>query len=260
VPAADPAWTAAGAAMDEDLTDDGNAQRLVARHGGGMLWCPPWKEWLLWNGVRWLPDEAGLAVERHLETVREVQRAGLATPEGELRDLVVDWALKSKAAERCNAALRLARSKPGIPVTPDDLDRHAFLLNCANGTVDLTTGVLRAHRREDILTKLCPTPSIPDAPCAKWLRFLELVFDRNLDIIRFLQRWFGYCRTGDVSEQVLLILWGAGANGKSTLLRVIMEIMGSDYALKANQDLLMVHQHERHPTEIAQLDVIGSKE
>jgi phage/plasmid-associated DNA primase len=35
--------------------------------------------------------------------------------------------------------------------------------------------------------------------------------------------------TGDTSEQVMFILFGSGANGKSTFLNTIMHILG-DYA------------------------------
>lgn len=72
-------------------------------------------------------------------------------------------------------------------------------------------------------------------------------------MVRFVQRLLGRCLTGDVSEQILPIFWGAGANGKSTLLSTILEVVGGDYAMKANADLLMAGQGERHPTELTQL-------
>src|SRR5262249_5005445 len=42
--------------------------------------------------------------------------------------------------------------------------------------------------------------------------------------------WFGYCLTGDVGEQVMVLFHGRGANGKSTLLSLMAHVMG-DYAL-----------------------------
>lgn len=177
-----------------------------------------------------------------------------------LRDLqrVQKWCLESESAKHINAMLDLARSEPGIPILPDQMDRDPWLLNCANGTVGLRTGRLREHCREDHLTKLCPTPYSPDAPCPTWERFLGAVFPDPEDepdrpLITFVQRLLGRCLTGDVSEQILPIFWGSGANGKSTLVNAVLDTVGGDYAMKANADLLMASRGERHPTELAGL-------
>ena len=47
--------------------------------------------------------------------------------------------------------LEMARSEPGIPILPKEMDRDPWLLNCANGTLELRTGQLREHRREDLV-------------------------------------------------------------------------------------------------------------
>src|SRR6185503_14249926 len=62
----------------------------------------------------------------------------------------------------------------------------------------------------------------------------------------------GYALTGDVSFQVLFFLHGEGSNGKSTLITVVLFVMG-DYASPAAPDLLLSRHGERHPTEIADL-------
>jgi putative DNA primase/helicase len=167
------------------------------------------------------------------------------------------WALKSEAAPRIHAMIGLAASEPGIPVLPDQLDRDPWLFNCPNGTLDLRTGRLREHRRGDLVTKLCPTEYHPDAPCPAWERFLGSIFPGEAgrpddELIGFVQRLFGYCLTGDVSEQVLPIFWGGGSNGKSTLLGTAQAVMGPEYAIRANPTLLMQGRGE-HATELAQL-------
>src|SRR5437667_6274282 len=72
------------------------------------------------------------------------------------------------------------------------------------------------------------------------------------DLIEFLQRAAGYSLTGDVSEQVLFLLHGPGANGKSTLLNLLLGLLG-DYAKPAPPHLLLATPGERHPTEVADL-------
>ena len=74
----------------------------------------------------------------------------------------------------------------------------------------------------------------------------------NQDMIDYLQRVIGYALTGDVSEQCLWFLYGNGSNGKSTFLSTILAMLG-DYGMQAVSDLLMVKNHESHPTERADL-------
>ena len=127
---------------------------------------------------------------------------------------MMNWALKSEDARRVNALLDLARSEPSIPILHDQLDNDPWLLNCVNGTLELKKGKLREQWRKDYITKLCPTPFLPDAPCPTWLRFLEGVFQRKARLIVFIQRLLGLCLTGDVSEHILPIFWGAARTAR----------------------------------------------
>jgi putative DNA primase/helicase len=78
----------------------------------------------------------------------------------------------------------------------------------------------------------------------------------NEALIEFLQLWFGYCLTADVSEHAVAFLHGQGANGKTTLLEAVVYAMG-DYACMAAPGLLMMKRNEQHPTEIA--DLLGKR-
>jgi putative DNA primase/helicase len=142
------------------------------------------------------------------------------------------WCLNSESAPRVNAALDLARSEPNVPVVPEELDQAPWLFNCVNGTIDLKSGLLLPHRRELLITKLCPTAFDPEATCPAWEKFLRDVFrgkkregqpepqreEETEQLITFVQRLSGRFLTGDVSEQLLPIFWGIGANGKSTFI------------------------------------------
>jgi putative DNA primase/helicase len=247
---------------DVNYTDLGNARRLVAAHGQDFRHCFPWKKDLVWDGKVWREDDTGQLERWAKDTVRRMYQLAAATlGQGGGREGLVKHALKSEEAKRLRAMVSLARSEPGIPVLPSELDRDPWLLNCPNGTADLRTGRLQPHRREDYLTKLCPVEYHSEAPCPAWETFLAEVFPAtgdaaeeagNAELIGFLRRVVGYCLTADVREQVLLIFWGTGANGKSTFLNVLLDLLGEGYALKAPADLLMV-KREAHPTEKAGL-------
>jgi putative DNA primase/helicase len=149
--------------------------------------------------------------------------------------------------------LDLANSEPGIPVLPDQLDANPWTLNVLNGAVDLRTGQLWPHRRQDLLTKLAPVAYDPDALCPTWDRFLLEVMNGDQDLVSFLQRAIGYTLTGDTSEQVIFILHGKGANGKSTLLETLRAMLGDDYTVQVRPETLMVKQGDAIPNDIARL-------
>jgi putative DNA primase/helicase len=133
------------------------------------------------------------------------------------------------------------------------MDRDPFLLNVENGTLDLRTGKLREYRRGDLITRLAPVRYSSAAEITTWSRVLSEIFRGDAELIHFWQMLCGICLTGDVSPQILPVLYGSGANGKSTILNVLLEILGPDYAMSAPPGLLTLRKGERHPTELAAL-------
>jgi putative DNA primase/helicase len=89
-------------------------------------------------------------------------------------------------------------------------------------------------RPSDRISKLAEIDILKKAACPQFDRFLKSILP-NADIRAFLQRFFGYCLLGTTSEQILLFFYGIGNNGKSTLLKVISEILG-DYAVTMSID------------------------
>jgi putative DNA primase/helicase len=78
------------------------------------------------------------------------------------------------------------------------------------------------------------------------------VTDNNRELISFLQRYMGYCLTGDTFEHVLIFLYGTGANGKGVFVNTVSRIFGT-YATIAPIEMFLTSKYERHPTEIAKL-------
>jgi putative DNA primase/helicase len=171
---------------------------------------------------------------------------GLAVEVEDLAELPLAFRLH---VDRC---LKLMRSEPGVPILPAQLDADPLLLNVLNGTLDLRTGTLRPHRREDYVSKLCPVEYRQDATYPLWERFLWRILAENEDLITYLQRVVGLCLTADASEQCLWLLYGCGSNGKSTFIDVLLALLG-DYAMRAVSDLLLAKDREGHSTDRADL-------
>ncbi|MEM1552827.1 MAG: phage/plasmid primase, P4 family [Candidatus Bathyarchaeia archaeon] len=237
---------------EKPTTDLGNAERLVRLFGNRLKYVPQWG-WLIWDGRRWLRDRGNIIVTQFAEeTVKTIyQEAAKATDPNE-RVKLAKWAIASENRQRIYAMIELAA--PMVRDEAENFDRDPYLLNCLNGVLDLRTGELKPHDPELRLTKLCPVNYNPDADAPTWLKFLSDIFCGDQDLIAYVQRALGYSLTGDVCEDVMFICWGSGSNGKTTLFKVVSEILG-DYAKSIVPDALLRknQQSDSHPTTIADL-------
>lgn len=234
-----------------DESDLGNGRLLAKLHGDKMRFCPLWDEWLIWDGARWQRDETG-AARRLAQDVADLRfRFAISSPDSTADN--IKFAESCSNTARITAMLREAAVQFSIAITHEDLDRNPWLLNCPNGTVDLRTGELRPHCKEDLITKLCPTNYNPEAGSYNWDRFLEGIFAGSSPLVDFMQRFLGYSLTGEIQSELLPIFYGVGSNGKTTLIEAYQDAIGPDYTMAAEKDLLMSKEKQTHPTERADL-------
>ena len=231
-------------------TDVGNAARLVARHGRDLRYCHPWNQWFVFDGRLWQLDERGEAEARMKETLRSLLADAHEIDDDKARPRLVKHVLESERAGRIRGSLDLARSEPGVPVLPDDFDTDDWLLNVENGTVDLKTGELRPHDRADLITKLAPVTYDAEAVAHLWAAVLEKVLP-DADDRELFRRIVGYCLTGVTYEQIVLIFYGLGANGKTTVMETVRCLMG-DYAQQTPAETFTEHR-DSIPNDVARL-------
>jgi putative DNA primase/helicase len=229
-------------------TDLGNSRRFVRRFREIVRFCYPWESWIIYDGKRWKPDTSGEIQRLGKEITKVILREAAAAPDDDTRKALAKHALATQSATRIRDMLALAKSD--VPVQPEDFDQDPYLLNVTNGTLDLRTGELRPHDRGDFMTKLAPVEYDPEAEAPTWTAFLERVLPSK-DVRTFLQRLAGYTLTGDVSEHVLAVFFGVGANGKSTAVNAMLETVG-EYGIQAAPEILMA-KRGGHPTEVADL-------
>jgi putative DNA primase/helicase len=229
------------------LTDTGNAARFAEVCAGRVRYVEQWGRWLCWDARRWAEDHEGRVLQYAREAAASIyEEAAEAAARGDKHyaPRLADWAKHSQSDKGLTAMLNQAQSWPGTAATPEQFDAHPWLLNCRNGVVDLRTGTLRQHDPALLITKLVDIDYDPHAkPPRHFLRFLLQIMCGRKSLVRFLQRAIGYSLVGDVSGECFLILYGTGANGKSTLILVLRDLLG-DYAINVKPEVLAYQRYQ----------------
>ena len=234
------------------LTDLGNAERFAARHAHHLRYCRLWKKWLFWDETHWAADTTGEAERMVAETVRHLLAVASEMTNEKEQQRMVSFARRCESAVRLSALLAVARTQTPLVASADSFDADPWLLNTRTGLLDLRTDSFGPHEPEKLITRLAPVDYDPLATCPNWERFLQRVLAGRTELIRYVQKAVGYSLTGETGEQCLFLLYGQGANGKSTFLSTIMGILDS-YARQLPMDSLLARQNPAIPNDIAAL-------
>jgi putative DNA primase/helicase len=214
-------------------TDLGNSERFIRQHGDNIRYCVETKTWHRWNGTRWEPDTLNQIHQLAKATVKAMYAELPLETDEDKRKALFKFIQRSESERALGALVNLARTDPRIAVSTTAFDTQPHLLNCLNGTIDLRTGELLPHRREDLITKLCPVAFDPAAKSAVWENFLRDCTRGDVDLQAFLRRAVGYTAYGDPNEQIILMINGPGSSGKSSFISAVMAVLG-DYATTAD--------------------------
>jgi putative DNA primase/helicase len=224
------------------FSDDALALQFADDHADDLRYVAAWSRWLSYDGSRWQFDDTLKA----FDLARKICRATAARcNKPKIATLVT-------SAKTVAAVERLAKADRRIAATVDQFDADPWLLNTPGGVVDLRNGKICPHRADDYLSKI--TNVAPDSNCSisLWKDFLQVVTNKDHDLIGYLQRLSGYSLTGITIEHILAFLWGTGANGKSTFIDAITQCLG-DYHRTAPIETFTATYSDRHPTDLAGL-------
>lgn len=237
-----------------------NAMR-ICRHFGDQLLFVDGIGWHVW-GPPWRHDElAALRIVQQLGTLISAEADALlgwahAAPPAETNErLEVQaaryvWAKNSESKSNLEASLALAA--PHLCVKANQLDANPYLLGLPHGVLELDSFRLREHRHSDLITKVTNVDFYESASAPTWEAFMDEVMGGDSELIDFMQRLSGYALLGTRGEHLLPILWGGGANGKSTFLGAVQHVLG-EYANSAAPGLLIQRNTQEHPTGLADL-------
>ena len=234
------------------LTELGLAERLAARHKGRIYAIRGADELRGYDPQRGIySTDHGLLVRYATDVVRSMYREAGDALTDEAKDLR-KHAKNSESKKAVDGMFYFAKSLEALEAESADFDADAELLNTTAGVVNLRTGELHPHDPKYRMTKIAGCAYAPDAPTPMWDAYLQRFFEGNTELIAFVQRLFGYALTGYIGEQIFAIFYGAGNNGKSTLVDSWQAAMG-DYAGTAAIKTFLPHSTEAVRTDLATL-------
>ena len=215
--------------MSLPLTGAGNAERLQALLAENWKYVPQIKRWLQWNGRYWQEEEEAAVYVAAVAAFRQLSAAIRSLPnsndktEMQRRQSIADWLEKAEHASKMKDAFLFLENLAKEEYSSFDAD--PLLLNVQNGTLNLATGQLQSHDRQNLLTKICAASYEENTTATLWEETVSTILpDPNLR--RWMQKFMGYCLTGSTEEEKFLIAYGPGGCGKGTFFETIGAALG----------------------------------
>lgn len=138
---------------------------------------------------------------------------------------------------RVDEVVEYVRRCEDIRLEMEEINKSKRKIVVENGVLDLVTKKISRHDPGDIHTVKIPWKFDPDAEMGMIEDFLhDVVQDED---VKLLQEMFGYCLYKDYPIAKAFMLHGSGANGKSTLLNLLENLLGrKNVASPSLHDLL----------------------
>lgn len=211
--------------------ESGMSELFAECYNENTRYCPERKSWYTYDSGRWVKDVEGLLVSNKIREF--VRLMVLYCGEIEDEEKRTDY-LKfvNKMGDRRFRERLMKDSRDNLSVSASEFDKNPYLINCKNGTYDLSTFTFREHRWDDFITMQTNVSYTvqKNQTCPRWIQFISEVTSGDKDKADFLQRALGYSMLGTSKEECMFILYGKTTrNGKSTLLNAVEYLLG-DYA------------------------------
>ena len=219
----------------DTLNDTGYAKRFVEMFGSNLRYNFDNKCWMIWNGKYWQYDNNN-SVKIMAELLAENIRAlGRTTSDLEFIKQIeksVSYLLSKRGKENM-----LSEAQHLLPISESQLDTDDYLLNTASGVLDLKNGKILKWDKEFYMSKYINIELDKKVP-ERFVKFMNDIYQGNVELIKYVCNIFAYCLTGDIGEQEMYFFVGDGANGKSVLFELMNKIL-QDYSRTASADLLL---------------------
>jgi putative DNA primase/helicase len=230
-----------------DLTQQGAAIRFSNTYADTLCHNGSWG-WITWDGCKWIPNDTPAAKRAYMtlaDTYKsEGQEAKIKAIEsglgGDYAETLSKFATGMRRDTFMTGCLNMASAWMQRDTTV--FDNNAYDLNTPGGLINLKTGEIRPHDPKALCTKITKcTPA--DIKSNRWYDFIRWLTCGDEALARYLQYIAGMIAIGRVTQESLIVSWGAGANGKSTFFNVLQQILG-DYAGSIAPEKLMAQNHQ----------------
>ena len=242
----------------QSMNDVGNVLRFNQAYQGQINYVLDWETWIIWQNNRWIKDSHGVSVlELAKTTVKTIFIEAASQTNPDLMRLLSKHANTSNSLPRIKAMLEMASHHTNMCIPAIKLDSNPMLLGVGNGVVNLSKGRLLQNKSNWLITCYSDINYDKKAKCPTFIKFLKKIFKGDKSKIAFIKRIIGYCLTGKTDEQVYFFFFGFGANGKTTLLRVIELLLGSSLSKQTPAETLMANlQGNKQSNDLARLQSV----
>ncbi|AUQ81144.1 DNA primase family protein [Phaeobacter inhibens] len=213
-----------------DLTDLGNADRLLAKYGTRMAFVEG-VGWVVFDGRCWDRYSGGKRAKGMAGEIARAIKEECKCLKKKKVPYRLQWANRSGRAPAIKGMLEMA--EPAVLTPLDTFDKQPHQWNAQNGTLDLTTGQIAPFSPANMLTGIGPLNYDPKAHCPTWHAFITDITCGDDALAELLQRAVGYSMFAHQEEQVAFFLTGDetndkmnGSNGKSLFLAIIAAVFG----------------------------------
>lgn len=234
----------------QELTDIAMAE-VFSKHNKDKAIYTVSAGWLYWDEKKWEVSELKV-MHLYMETAKKVLKNATyefreaytklmqaemdgakdviakAKSEANKAKQYLTFAKKMNDHGKVSGILKLGKSM--LEVASDTLDSDPFILNTPKGIVDLKTGKMNEHKPSAYCTKMTFVSPANDN-MHLWIETLDEVTGKDKEFQNFLKYHAGSTLIGRVYEEALLLVYGSGGNGKSTVFNSEAHVLG-DYAGK----------------------------
>lgn len=223
-----------------DMTDTGNAHRLVDKFGDVIRYSYNRKKWFYWDSKIWRLDDIGAIKNLADKICEDLKREAQNEQDEDIQAQLFKFATKTAGSKNKENMIKEAQHLGCVPASPDDFDSFPEYVNCFNGIINLKNGELFPHNSSFMMSKMCHSEYDNSGKQPKrWLKFLDEITDGDKDLQDYIQKSIGYSLSGSNVEQCAYFLYGMGNNGKSTFLDTIADLFGG-YASNVQPETIMM--------------------
>lgn len=224
-----------------ELTDVGNAERLVDKFGSVIRYVPELHTWMHYDGTQWKRVDTVFMNGLAKQVVRDMQmeaniKDGDSDQERDRKLRLLNWA-KRTSMQRYTS-LMVEQARDAVLAHPNDFDIDPWLVNAQDVTIDLRTGTTHEHNPDDMTAKVAGTSYYGESNGQRFMQFIDDVTGGDKELARYIQKILGYGLSGVIREQHLFMPYGSGRNGKTVLYEIVAEVMG-EYAAVGDPSLLV---------------------